>query len=76
MTGELTLARTVEPVGGIREKVLGACRARMAAAVLPVANESDIAESFGGELPGGITVHYARTMDDVLGVVLLGIVAA
>ena len=70
MTGELTLAGTVEPVGGIREKVLGACRARMAAVVLPVANEADIAESFGGELPGGITVHYARTMDDVLEMVL------
>ena len=39
MTGELTLAGTVEPVGGIREKVLGACRARMAAVVLPAANE-------------------------------------
>ena len=76
MTGELTLGGTVEPVGGIREKVLGACRARMAAVVLPVANEADIAESFPGGLPGGITVHYAREMDDVLGVVLPGIVAA
>ena len=74
MTGELTLAGTVEPVGGIREKVLGACRARMAAVVLPVANEADIAESFGGELPGGITVHYARTMDDVLEIVLPDVV--
>ena len=74
MTGELTLAGTVEPVGGIREKVLGACRARMAAVVLPVANEADIAESFGGELPGGITVHYARTMDDVLEMVLPDVV--
>ena len=29
MTGELTLAGTVEPVGGITAKVLGACRARV-----------------------------------------------
>ena len=70
LTGELTLAGTIEPVGGIREKVLGACRARMAGVVLSVANEPDIAESFGGELPRSITVHYARTMDDVLAVVL------
>ena len=76
MSGELTLAGTVEPVGGIREKVLGACRARMTAVVLPRGNEADIAESFGDEPPGGIRVCYARTMDDVLEVVLPGVVAA
>ena len=37
MSGELTLAGTVEPVGGIREKVLGACRARLAAVPGPPA---------------------------------------
>ena len=75
MSGELTLAGTVEPVGGIREKVLGACRARMTAVVVPSGNEADIAESFGDEPPGGIRVCYARTMDDVLEVVLPDIVA-
>ena len=48
----------------------------MAGVVLPAANESDIPERFGGGPPGGITVHYARTMDDVFGMVLPGIVAA
>ena len=76
MSGELTLAGTVEPVVGIREKVLGACRARMTAVVLPRGNEADIAESFGDEPPGGIRVCYARTMDGVLEVVLPGAVAA
>ena len=76
MSGELTLAGTVEPVGGIREKVLGACRARMTAVVLPRGNEADIAESFGDAPPGGIRVRYAQTMDDVLEVVLPGVVAA
>ena len=36
MSGELTLAGTVEPVGGILEKVLGACRSRLAAVILAV----------------------------------------
>ena len=76
MSGELTLAGTVARVGGIREKVLGACRARMTAVVLPPGNEADIAESFGDEPPGGIRVCYAGTMDDVLEVVLPGVVAA
>ncbi len=70
MTGELTLAGAVQPVGGIREKVLGACRARLAAVVLPSANEADISESFGDGLPCGIAVRYVRTMGDVLAVVL------
>ena len=75
MTGELTLAGTVEPVAGIREKVLGACRAGMTAVILPSANEADIAESFGGELPCGITVHHVREMDEVLESVLPDVVA-
>ena len=75
MSGELTLAGTVEPVGGIREKVLGACRARLAAVILPSANAADVAESFGDELPCGISVRYASTMSDVLEVVLPDVLA-
>ena len=41
MSGELTLAGMVKPVAGIREKILAACRARMAAVILPAANEAD-----------------------------------
>ena len=71
MTGELTLAGMVESVAGIREKTLAACRARMTAVLLPAANAADVDESFGDELPGGITVlRYATTMDGVLEVVL------
>ena len=76
MTGELTLAGRVERVAGIRQKVLAAARSGMTAVLLPAANEADVVESFGGELPCGITVHYARTMDDVLGVALPDILAA
>ena len=70
MTGELTLAGRVEAVGGIREKVLGACRARMAAVILPAANEAEVAESFGDGLPCGIDVRYVRTMEEVIEAVL------
>ena len=70
MTGELTLAGRVEPVAGIREKVLAASRSGMTAVLLPAANAPDVVDSFGDELPGGITARYATTMDDVLEVVL------
>ena len=70
MTGELTLGGQVEPVAGIREKVLAACRAGLATVVLPAANEADLRESFGDGLPRGISVRYATTMHDVIEVVL------
>ena len=75
MTGELTLGGQVEPVAGIREKVLAACRAGMATVVLPAANEPDVGESFPRGLPYGISVHYAETMDQVLSAALPDIVA-
>ena len=75
MTGELTLAGRVEPVAGIREKVLAASRSGMMAVLLPAANAADVVESFGDELPGGITARSATTMDDVLEVVLPDVVA-
>ena len=74
MSGELTLAGTVEPVASIREKVLAACRAGMTAVILPMANKADVTDIFGDELPCHFTIHYARTMDDVLEVVLRDIV--
>ena len=75
MTGELTLGGQVEPVAGIREKVLAACRSGMATVVLPAANEADIGESFPGGLPSGISVRYASIMDEVLTVALPDVVA-
>ena len=75
MTGELTLAGRVEPVAGIREKLLAASRSGMTAVLLPAANAPDVVDSFGDELPGGITARYATTMDDVIEVVLPDVVS-
>ena len=75
MTGEATLAGTLERVGGIREKVLGACRRGLAAVVLPASNEPDVVEGFGDGLPDDLRVHYAATIDDVLRVALPDVMA-
>ena len=42
MTGEITLSGLVLPVGGIKEKVLGARRAGIKRVVLPLRNEADV----------------------------------
>jgi ATP-dependent Lon protease len=42
MTGEITLRGLVLPVGGIKEKVLAACRAGIKTVVLPSRNEKDL----------------------------------
>jgi ATP-dependent Lon protease len=44
MTGEITLRGMVLPVGGIKEKVLGASRAGIKTVILPERNEKDLAE--------------------------------
>ena len=44
MTGELNLSGEVMPVGGIKEKVLGAHRAGLSTVILPASNEVDLEE--------------------------------
>lgn len=68
MTGELTLTGDVLAVGGIREKVIAARRARIRELILPEANRRDYDE-LPDYLRAGLTVHFAKTYPDVARVV-------
>ncbi len=65
MTGEITLRGKVLPVGGIKEKILAAKRARIKEIILCEENRRDVAE-IKEEYLKGLTFHYVTEMDQVL----------
>jgi ATP-dependent Lon protease len=69
MTGEITLRGKVLPVGGIKEKILAAKRARIKEILLCEDNRRDI-EEIKPEYLKGLTFHYVSDMSDVLKVAL------
>jgi len=70
MTGEITLSGNVLPVGGIKEKFLAARRAGIETIILPAENRQDVEEDLTPELIGGVNIHYASRIEDVLRVAL------
>ncbi len=69
MTGEITLRGKVLPVGGIKEKILAAKRARIKEILLCEENKRDI-EEINPEYLKGLTFHYVKDMSDVLDLAL------
>ncbi len=65
MTGEITLRGQVLPVGGIKEKVLGAHRFGLDTIILPKRNELDL-EDLPDEVRQSMKFYFAETVDDVL----------
>src|SRR5205085_12389345 len=65
MTGEITLRGKVLPVGGIKEKVLGARRAGITTIILPRRNEHDLDE-LPAELREQMTFILVDNADEVL----------
>jgi ATP-dependent Lon protease len=69
MTGELNLSGYVMPVGGIREKVIAARRAKLEHVVLPKDNEPDYLE-LPGHVKEGMTAHFVERFDEVVELLL------
>jgi ATP-dependent Lon protease len=65
MTGEITLRGKVLPVGGIKEKVLGAHRAGIKTVILPKFNEKDL-EDVPEAIRSSMRFFFVDTVDQVL----------
>ncbi|HET8770855.1 MAG TPA: endopeptidase La [Gemmatimonadaceae bacterium] len=70
MTGEITLRGRVLPIGGVKEKVLGALRAGITDIVLPKDNEADV-EDVPEEARKQLRFHFVESLDEVLKLALL-----
>jgi ATP-dependent Lon protease len=66
MTGEITLSGQVLPVGGIKEKVLAAKRAGVLEVILPADNEPNVHEDLNPEMLEALTLHYVKTIQEVV----------
>jgi ATP-dependent Lon protease len=70
MTGEITLRGKVLPVGGIKEKILAAKRAKIKEIILCEENRRDINEIKEDYLKG-LQFHFVTDMSEVLEIALL-----
>ncbi len=71
MTGEITLRGRVLPIGGVKEKVLGAVRAGINSVILPKDNERDL-DDLPEEVRKTLDVHLVEELGDVVSLALRG----
>ncbi|HDS01580.1 MAG TPA: endopeptidase La, partial [candidate division Zixibacteria bacterium] len=69
MTGEITLRGMLLPIGGLKEKSLGAYRAGIKTIILPEANKKDIDE-IPEELKKKLTYKFVKTIDEAIKLIL------
>jgi ATP-dependent Lon protease len=65
MTGEITLKGRVLPVGGLKEKLLGAKRAGIRKVLVPKANQKEI-DDIASEIKQSMEIQYVDHLDEVL----------
>jgi ATP-dependent Lon protease len=71
MTGEITLSGRVLPIGGVKEKVLGAVRAGITAVLLPKDNEADL-DDLPQEVRDSLKISFVEDLGDALAITLRG----
>jgi ATP-dependent Lon protease len=69
MTGEVTLAGRVLPIGGVKQKLLAAHRAGLTEVIIPARNEPDLDE-VPEEVRAALKIHAVSDVADVLALAL------
>ena len=69
MTGEVTLAGRVLPIGGVKQKVLAAHRSGLRATILPERNRDDL-EELPDAVRDDMAFHTVTSVDEVLALAL------
>jgi ATP-dependent Lon protease len=72
MTGEVTLAGLVLPIGGVKEKVLAARRAGIHRVILPQGNKKDLRD-LPDHVRQEMQFHFVDRVEDVLSLVIPGL---
>ncbi len=75
MTGEITLRGRVLPIGGLKEKALGALRAGIKTVIIPAKNKKELAE-IPMSIKRKLRFVAVHNMDEILGIALLAPAAA
>jgi ATP-dependent Lon protease len=75
MTGEVTLAGRVLPIGGVKQKLLAAHRAGLTEVIIPARNEPDL-DDVPAQVREGLTIHAVSEVADVLALALRPAAAA
>jgi len=70
MTGEVTLSGKVLPIGGVKEKVLGARRAGVQTVILPERNKKDFREDVPEEVQKELRFVFVDDVKEVLNLAL------
>ncbi len=76
MTGEVTLSGRVLPIGGIKEKALGARRAGIKTIVVPERNRKDVLEDLPEEVRKEVRIEFVTDVRQVLDMALEPAMAA
>jgi ATP-dependent Lon protease len=69
MTGEVTLAGRVLPIGGVKQKLLAAHRAGLTEVIIPARNEPDL-DDVPAEVRNELKIHALSDVADVLAIAL------
>jgi ATP-dependent Lon protease len=70
MTGEITLRGNVLPIGGLKEKILAARRAKIQAIIVPEGNRKHL-EEVPRELRKGLAIHFVSDVREVFPLALV-----